>query len=398
MKPAAAWSEADRTVPFLKGRVALHALLRSAGVGEGDEVLVPGFTCVVVPAAVIYTGATPVFYDVGLDDFNGDIESARARRTERTRALIVQHTFGAITDPAPFQELAAAHDLYLIEDCAHAMGSRFDGTEAGRFGDGAFTSLQWSKTVTAGLGGIARFESDRLRDGFAEVASDYLEPAFTKQVALVGLEFARAAMSSPTLFWTAQDVYRAATRMGLVTGSSSPEELRIAREPEDYRRLFGRFRRGRLESALERLEPTLEARRRNARHAREGLASRGAPVQTIDPRAESIHLRVATLVENRAEVLQAARDRRIELGDWFDAPLHPSQAAQEAFGYSRGTCPRAEWLCERLVNLPTHSKVDARECDRTLALLDEVAHFSDAPHASSTTIPNSRSHHETDPT
>ena len=92
------WLPGPAVQPFIKGRVALYAILRAAGIGPGDEVLVPGFTCVVVAAAVGYTGARPVFYDIDPDTYNGDPVQAAARITDRTRAVIVQHTYGMPAD------------------------------------------------------------------------------------------------------------------------------------------------------------------------------------------------------------------------------------------------------------------------------------------------------------
>jgi dTDP-4-amino-4,6-dideoxygalactose transaminase len=354
--------------------VALHALLLAAEVGPGDEVLVPGFTCVVVPAAICYTGATPVFYDVDPESWNGDPTAAAALVGPRTKAILIQHTFGAISDPAPFLALAEDSGSVVIEDCAHAMGSTFEDRPAGTLGHGAFTSLQWSKVVTTGLGGIARFESRQLRRGFDTVRHLYSEPATTKQFMLRGLEVARALTATPGLFWTAQRIYRTAGRWGLVPGSSENGELSTATEPAGYRTLFGDARRPRLDAALERLEHTLSHRRRAASAIREFLRTADLPRQKIDERCTSAHVRVPTVVENRAAMLAHAQRERVEIGDWFNSPLHPADAASEAFGYRHGMCPVAEWLCERLVNLPTHPRVHESDLDRTLRFVRRRVH------------------------
>ena len=92
------WLNTQNTFPFIKGRVALFAILKAAGIGRGDEVLVPGFTCVVVPAAVCYTGATPVFFDIDRNTYNGNPLLAVKAITKQTKAILVQHTFGSPAD------------------------------------------------------------------------------------------------------------------------------------------------------------------------------------------------------------------------------------------------------------------------------------------------------------
>lgn len=374
----AVWTRPEETVAFLKGRVALHALLRAAGVGPGDEVLVPGFTCVVVPAAILYTGATPVFFDVDLGTMNGDLASARTRVTERTKVVVTQHTFGAISDPDGWQRFAREHGLHLLEDAAHAMGATHGTHVAGRIGDGAFTSLQWSKTVTTGLGGLARLNTAELRSGFDAIADDYRDPSFGRQVMLGILEAAHGILYRPRTAWMVQGAYRGLGRLGLVPGSSDTSELELVQEPAGYRARFGSLRRRRLRSALASLESTVTHRRRIAARVRDALGEHGFPIQTLHHDADSAHLRVACTVENRDEVLESAARQRIELGDWFDAPLHPSSAPQEVFGYVEGSCPRADYLTRRLVNVPTHRRIDEAEADRIVRFLVDHAEPSNA--------------------
>lgn len=370
------WRDDRAVVPFLKGRVALHALLRSGGIGPGDEVLVPGFTCFVVPAAILYVGATPVFYDVDVSRLNGDLASAQRRLTERTRALIVQHTFGVMDDPTPARKLAHEQGLLLLEDAAHALGALHGSTASGTIGDGAFSSLQWSKTVSTGLGGLARFNQPALLDRFESIAGDYVEPSYSRQVLLGILEFAHALLYNPRFSWIVQGVYRRLSSKALVPGSSSPAELAGHAEPDGYRTRYGRARHRRLRHALRTVSDVVAHRRGVARIYRESLAATGALMQAVPASARSTELRVSVLVENKRALLEAARRERVELGDWFDAPLHPGSVSQFAFGYAAGSCPRSEWTCKRIVNLPTHRGIGAGEAARILAFIIRRAEWT----------------------
>jgi len=99
------------------------------------------------------------------------------------------------------------------------------------------------------------------------------------------------------------------------------------------------------------------------------LASWGIALQEKPAGVESVPLRVSVRVSERDALLETARRERIELGDWFNAPLHPSEAPQEAFSYVPGTCPHAENAARELVNLPTHPGVDQNAAARALDFL-----------------------------
>jgi perosamine synthetase len=203
------WLDPDQATPFAKGRVALYAILRAIGVGEGDEVVVPGFTCVVVPAAICYTGARPVYHDIDPVSLQGSAVAAAAAITGRTRAVIVQHNFGSLAPFGDLRELCATRGIALIEDCAHAMGARLHDAPVGTFGDAAFASLQWSKPTTTGLGGIARARSPELASTIKDMADhECREPGLLQSASLGILSNLYRRWYRPSWYWTAQGIYR----------------------------------------------------------------------------------------------------------------------------------------------------------------------------------------------
>ena len=109
--------------------MALYAILKSLGIGPGDSVLVPGYTCFAVPAAVLFTGALPLYVDIEPDTFNISLESAQSAwneyATTRIKAIIIQHTFGLPANLLPILAWARQRGIATIEDCAHCWGSRY---------------------------------------------------------------------------------------------------------------------------------------------------------------------------------------------------------------------------------------------------------------------------------
>ncbi len=136
------------------GTAALHLALVGAGIGPGDEVLIPSFTMAAVANTVLHAGATPVLADVDPLTWNMDPEDAARRVTRRTKALVAVHTYGS---PAPMDalaRLARRRGLVLLEDAAEGLGGAWRGRAVGSWGAAAAFSLYANKVITTGEGGI----------------------------------------------------------------------------------------------------------------------------------------------------------------------------------------------------------------------------------------------------
>ena len=136
------------------GTIALVVALQAAGVGFGDEVIVPAYTWDGTATAVLFAGGVPVFADVDPDTYCLDVESARRLIGPRTKAILPVHLAMRFADMRALKKLAADHHLAILEDCAHAHGGVFQGQGAGAGGDAGCFSFQESKLMTAGEGGI----------------------------------------------------------------------------------------------------------------------------------------------------------------------------------------------------------------------------------------------------
>jgi perosamine synthetase len=135
------------------GTSALHLGLLAAGIGAGDEVIVPSFTFAATANAVALTGATPVFADVEPDTFTLSADAVRAAITERTAAVMPVHLYGQMADMTAFEKLASDRGLLLVEDAAQAHLAEWNGRPAGSFGLGMF-SFYPTKNMTSGEGGM----------------------------------------------------------------------------------------------------------------------------------------------------------------------------------------------------------------------------------------------------
>jgi len=136
------------------GTAALHAALHLAGVRPGDEVISTSMTAEPTNVVILQMGAVPVFADVDALSGNLDPAAIEASITSKTRAILVVHYAGMPVRLAEIAAIARRHGIALIEDCAHAMGARYDGAAIGTIGDFAIFSLQAIKHMTTVDGGM----------------------------------------------------------------------------------------------------------------------------------------------------------------------------------------------------------------------------------------------------
>lgn len=136
------------------GTDALHLAYLLAGVGPGDEVITPVFTCTATNIPLRYLGATPVFADIEADTLNVDVEHVRSLASERTRAIVCVDYGGLPCDLAGLREIADELGVPLIEDAAQALGATFDGRPIGSVADFTVFSFQAIKHITTGDGGL----------------------------------------------------------------------------------------------------------------------------------------------------------------------------------------------------------------------------------------------------
>ena len=158
----AAHQDAKRALCAANGTVTLEIALKAIGIGPGDEVIVPAYTFEATAAPVLRLGAVPVFVDVLPDTYCIAADAASAAVTSRTRAIIPVHLAMSMADMDAITELAARHGLKVVEDCAHAHGAKWRNRGAGSIGDAGSFSMQTTKLMTAGEGGVVTMRDDEV--------------------------------------------------------------------------------------------------------------------------------------------------------------------------------------------------------------------------------------------
>lgn len=351
------------------GRSALKALLTAYGIGAGDEVIIQAFTCLAVPAAIKWVGATPIYADIIPQTYNLNTADVSRKITGQTKAVIVQHTFGL---PGPLDELrqiTKERGLILIEDCAHALGATYHGQMLGTLGDAAFFSFGRDKALSCVFGGAIASPDTNLINKIKQQQSQLPNPP---------LLWIKQQLIHPILFSFLLPLYFKASlgkillvacqKLGLLSRAIEPGE-KIGSQPKHIAYRFPSALAYLLANQLTKLERYTIQRQRLARTYQTALASHpGLP--HVPDNTQPAWLRFPFLVDNPPKLHSRAKKQHILLGDWYNSPLAPIDCHLQSFDYKLGSCPQAEDTARKIINLPTHPRLIDEEVYKIIKLVN----------------------------
>src|SRR5713226_685736 len=372
----------DRAVTFWRGRVALYAILKALGIGRGDRVAVPGYTCFAVPSAVCFAGAEAVFADIESSTFNVSLETItsalRAKGGASLKAIIIQHTYGIPAETARIVSWARERGIATIEDCAHVWGSRYRDASgkwlpAGTLADASFFSSQWTKPISTGLGGWVNADDPKLSAGLQRFRSEGCVPPSKGEIAVLAMQVGiRKLISHPRIDGIMKKIYQALYSRGLVIGTSSKEELR-GEIPSQYAKRMSSFQEWLLRRSLRDSRVVMHRRRLKTVYDA-ALVAAGLPVLRLSEGIDPVLLRYPVRVRHKLRVLAEAKRRGFEIGDWYSQPIdRPESLSAEVFGYQQGSCPQGELAAREVINLPMNLNVTEESARRVVEFLKKFA-------------------------
>jgi dTDP-4-amino-4,6-dideoxygalactose transaminase len=183
-------------VAVANGTITMEVALRAAGIGWGDEVIVPAYTFQATAGAPMAAGAIPVIADIDPNNYCLDPKAVEAAITPKTRAIIPVHLGAQMADMDAIMEIAERHNLIVVEDCAHAHGAKWRGQGAGTIGHFGSFSLQSSKTLTSGEGGVLICKTKELADKATSVVNCGRPPGEDGPVTILGANFRMSELQS----------------------------------------------------------------------------------------------------------------------------------------------------------------------------------------------------------
>jgi len=354
-------------ISFASGRVGLYAILHSMGVGDGDEVLIQVPTHVVVANAIRHVGAHPVYVDCCADSYNLDFEHAERLVTARSRALVLQHTYGIPVDLDAAQAFADRHRLTVIEDCVHSLGATFKGRQTGSFGHASFFSTEETKILSTTLGGIVVTNDENLAAKIRHFRQEECHYPSRSLVAryLVKL-VAYHMLTEPLVHRYARAIYKFVGVQPLPKPVSKQE---LAGErPQGYLQRFSNAQALMGLLQLRRMDENIAHRRKIAEVYRNTLARSGVDEPDLYPKHSAPSwCRYPVRVHRRDAVENALKPHALP-GTWFSSVLEEAEST-EVGGYTKGSCPNAEAVIGHVINLPTHGRVTVEDAERLASVV-----------------------------
>ena len=305
------------------GTSGLHLGLLAAGIGPGDEVIVPSFTFAATANSVALTGATPVFADIEPTSFCLDPVDVAARLTPKTRAIMPVHLYGHPADMTAFTALADAHGLLVFEDAAQAHGAMWAGRPVGTFGTFAMFSLYPTKNMTSGEGGMVACQTPEIQRAVRLLRNQGMERQYANEV--IGFN---ARMT---------DIHAAIGRV-----------------------------------QLEQVGGWTAARRENAAYLDAHLE--GVRVPSVVPEATHVYHQYTIRVDaaERDRMVAALRDEHgVGCGVYYPIPNHRLASLQR---YAPdGELAQTERAAAEVISLPVHPALAPADRERVVAAVNAVA-------------------------
>ncbi len=366
----AEYFQTNNAFAFWKGRVAMYAILKALDVSQGDEVILPGYTCVMDVNPIKYLGAKPVYVDIEPNTFNMNPDLLPAKITDKTKVIIAQHTYGYPCEMDAIAEIAAAGQIPVVEDCCLALGSEYKGKLLGTFGTAAYFSMQWNKPFTTGLGGMAITNDPNIAENINALLHENISMPTAKEVMMLAAQLAVYRMFIyPRTTALAQSIFRYLTKKGAVVGSSSTAEFTPDMADDFFKALSTTQARSGLRQ-IKKLGKNLEHRRQMAQLYDKLLTEIGwKPRQYDNSVMNPVMVRYPVRITEKDKALEQAAHAGVELGSWFECPLHPIETPLEAYDYKIGMCPEAEKASREVINLPLHPRASKKTVKQTIEFM-----------------------------
>jgi dTDP-4-amino-4,6-dideoxygalactose transaminase len=297
------------------GTDALILALRALGIGEGDEVVTPPNSFIASASAIRLAGARPVFADVGTD-YNISPDAIRAAITPRTRAILPVHLTGRPCDMAAIMDIARAHELHVVEDCAQAVFAKYDDHAVGSFGSVGCFSLHPLKTLNAcGDGGVLTTNDAQLSDRFRVLRN-------------IGLRSRKDCVT-----WSGN------SRLDTIQAALLLVKLRY-------------------------VDAWTTRRRENAAHYQAKFSGVDGVIAPADgPLEYAVYHTFVVQAQQRDELRAFLTGRGIGTQIHYPTPIHLSTAARE-LGYATGSFPVTESQAKTIVSLPVYPELTRDDLDR----------------------------------
>jgi perosamine synthetase len=347
-------------VAVSSGTCGLHLVLHALGIGPGDEVITTPFSFIASSNCILYVGAKPVFVDICPKCLNMDPEKVEAAITPRTKAILAVETFGNPKYMDQYAQIAARHEIPLIEDSCEALGTTHKGRPCGSFGRAGVFGFYPNKQITTGEGGMIVTDDERLADLCRSMRNQ------GRAVGTAGVAGGMGGEGGP--------------------GGPNSGEGPLPGSPTvgawlRHERLGYNYRMPEINAAvgvaqMQRLDGILKKRQALAQtYISRLMGSRHVIVPTIDPLTVMswfvfvVRLETSYTSEERDRVIAGMRKHEVGAADYFPC-IHLQPFYRQQFGFQAGMFPIAESVSQRTIALPFYNDLPMKDAELVCQTLE----------------------------
>jgi dTDP-4-amino-4,6-dideoxygalactose transaminase len=326
-----------------------------------SEVITQAFSCLVVPNAIKFSGYKPIYVDID-ETYNLDIEDLKRKINEKTKAIIIQNTFGIPAKIDEILEIAHQNNILVIENLTHSLGAKYKGKYLGNFGDFALLSFNRNKVISSIIGCALVVNNKNFLE---KIKQNYESLPELSQKEIQKIIF------TGKVLYQAKKNYNFLTKIYLKFLRKSGKTVEMisliekqGKKPENYLFKFPEILFPLLLNQFKKLEKFNEKRKEIANIYLEKFP--------LNFEGEPIFLRFPILIENRDFVLEKFKKENIYLGDWYRCVLDPCSDLK-IFYYEIGSCPKAEEITKKIINLPT--LIEKKEAELIIRKIKNFKNF-----------------------
>lgn len=348
------------------GRTAIQIILEAFAFPKGAEILVQAYTCVVVTNAIIWAGYKPVFVDIN-DDYNLDVDKIKNKISKKTKAIIIQHTFGKSADLDAILKIAKENNLKTIEDCAHSLGGKYQEKLLGEFADASMFSFGSDKIISCVRGGaiLVNFDAE-LAKKIKEKQENLSYPKKIKTIQYL-LNFLFFPIGKMTYKIKIGKIFLAAVKKFNITGRIIFEKEKRGERLKVYPAKLANSLAHILLKQIDYINDFNLHRKKIAKFYFENIKNKEIlPIFDED----CLFLRFPLQVSNPEFILKKARENGIILGDWYNSVIAPKDIDISKTAYEKNSCPKAEKMASKTINLPTDKNIKLDDAQKIVNFIN----------------------------
>lgn len=356
-------------IPFNSGRAALYTILKYLNLQNDDEVVLQAFTCVAVPNAVIWAGAKPVYVDI-TDTMTIDPTDLEKKITNKTKAIVIQYTFGIPGEIDEIVRIAKKHRLFIVEDVAHTIGTVYKGKKLGSIGDAAFFSFGRDKAFSSVFGGIAITNNKAVGEFIISSEKNLSHPSSSWIMQQLFHPIAFSIILPTYNFFSLgklllvffQKIHFLSFPVSQAEKKSKKESLYIKKLPNALAYL--------ILLQLKKIDKYNNKRKEIVQYFTESLANTSykIPYKRITPL-----LRFPIFTKKQDHLIEQFKKHHIYLGDWYKRVIDPKGVSFKNIFYSPSLCPKSETIAKEVINLPAYPTMSLADAQQIVSLLKQYA-------------------------